>query len=262
MKNINIFFIFLTFSVLSCGGSSESPGLAFVFQDNTDISELRCYHLHPWSNDGEIHGGIDISPKYSQLTGTDTIKMTPVVALPRVIERILVHYSGAGAKMFSLVIKMNDYWRIIMSFEPQTTDTTIIAQQEANILVSEGSQITKGELVANLVYGKILTNSYPHIHFGVLYIKPGDTLDTLAADILNVPRNNGIPTPPAREGAGSPWDAQDLGIESQFFCPYLYFTDQAQAVLNAVPKYSVTSELCTCLCAYNSSNGDCGVCAP
>lgn len=262
-KHIIILFASFCILAISCGGGSDSPGLDFIFQDSSEIAEIRCYHLHPWSPEGEIHSGLDISPKYADLIGTSTVRKTPIVApCSGVIEKFIKHASGAGAKMYSFVIKMNDYWRVLMSFEPQTADTAIIAEQETNFLVSEGDEVTKGQLIGNLVYGKLLEDHYPHIHFSILYIKPGDTIDSLAADILNVPRNNGTPTPPPREGASSPWEAENLGTASQFFCPYLYFTDAAQTVLDSVPTYSVNSELCTCSCAYNSANGDCGVCAP
>lgn len=249
--------------IASCSSSSVNPELAFIFQDTTDISEIHCYHLHPWSDTGEIHSGIDISPKYSDLIGTNTIKTSAVIApSDGVVERILEHESGAGAKMYSVVIKINDYWRVIMSFEPQSIDAEVVALQAESILVSEGSSVKKGQKIADLVYGRLITDHYPHIHFSVLYIKPGDSLDAITANIDNVPRNNGIPTPPPRTGASSPWEPSDLGLDSHFFCPYLYFSDAAQAILDSVPRYSVTGALCSCMCAYNSANGDCGDCAP
>lgn len=163
----------------SCGGSSES-GLSFIFQDSSELSELRCYHLSEWSDEGEIHSGIDISPKYSDLIGTTSIRKTPIVSpCDGTIEKFIEHTSGAGAKMYSFVIKMNEYWRVLMSFEPQTNDATVLAEQEDSFLVTEGETVKKGQIIADLVYGKLLTDHYPHIHFSILYIKPGDTIDSI-----------------------------------------------------------------------------------
>lgn len=153
MKHFSKLFVLVSMIIFSCGGSSSSnDGLQFIYSNTEDISETKCYHLHPWSSEGEIHLGIDISPKYNHLIGTNDVKMTEVVApTSGIIEEFIVHESGAGAKMFSLAIKINEYWRIIMSFEPQTLDTDILEQQENNFFVSKGDTVTKGQVIANLV---------------------------------------------------------------------------------------------------------------
>lgn len=246
---------------LDSGGQTQT-GLDYIFQDKTEIETVYCYRINPWSAQGEIHSGLDIAPKFSSLLGTQTIKPVAVIApAGGEIELLLEHESGAGAKMFSVVIKMNTYWRLIMSFEPQSADAEVVDLQRNAFLVAQGDTVQRGQKIADLIVGRILEDRYPHIHFSILYLNPPDTLETIAQTIDTLTRNNGVPAPPARVGVGSPFNPVNLGVETQFFCPYLYFSNEAQAILNSVPARSTTGE-CSCLCAYNSENGDCGVCAP
>lgn len=252
------------FANLSCGGSGTAPvvqsGLRLVFADLTVLAEIRCYGLFPWSAEGEIHGGIDLSPTYADLIGTsDTRRVEVIAPASGTIEEFVEHTSGAGATMWSYALAMNDYWYLILAFEPQTLDADVLAEQENSFIAQKGQAVVSGDLLGYLVLGSIMADRYPHIHFGMLYKNPQDTLADIVANIETITRNEGESLPPTT-GAGSPWEPQDLGIASQFFCPYVYSNTEAKAAMDGVPRYSATSGTCSCVCAYNSQDGDCGDC--
>lgn len=241
-------------------GTGVEPGLALPYASTNVLIELHCYGLHPWSPAGERHGGIDLKPPYLDLAGTPDMRKVEVVApAAGVIDWIVKGESGADAETWVVIIEMNSYWYAVLVIEPQSDDDAILAEQEASIDVQEGQRVSKGERIGDLVVGKVLENSYPHVHFSFLYKSPEDSIEALFHDPDLIVRSDGTALPPTI-GPGSPWDPRNLGAASTFFCPYVYSVPEARQAMDSVPRYSVRGNLCGCVCAYDSQDGDCGVC--
>jgi hypothetical protein len=241
--------------------AGEEIGLSLIYGDPTVLTEIHCFGLHPWSDTGEIHGGIDLKPPYMDLFGTSDVRKVEVVApAAGVVDWIVTGTTGAGAESWVVIIKMNAYWYAVLVFEPQSLDSEILLEQEESIDVIEGQQVTRGQRIGDLVVGNVMVDRYPHIHFSFLYKNPDESIQDLFNDPDAIVRSDGTDLAPIA-GAGSPWDPQDLGISSTFFCPYVYSTLEAQQAMDGVDRYNVNGELCSCVCAYNSEDGDCGDCS-
>ena len=243
---------------ISAGG--VETGLSLIYGDPDVLTELHCYGLHPWSDAGERHGGIDLKPPYRDLVGTSVMRKEEVSApASGIVDWIVKGTTGAGAESWVVVLKINTYWYAVLVFEPQSLDSEILLEQDRSIDVQEGQQVNRGERIGDLVVGKVIENRYPHIHFSFLYKNPEESMEDLFDDPDSILRSDGTDLAPTT-GAGSPWAPQDLGISSTFFCPYIYSTSEAQQAMDSVDRYNVNGEPCSCVCAYNSENGDCGDC--
>jgi len=242
-------------------GTGIEPGLVLPYAPASVLTELHCYGLHPWSEAGERHAGIDLKPPYLDLAGTSDMRKVEVVApAAGAIDWIVKGESGAGAETWVLIIEMNSFWYAVLVIEPQSDDDAILAEQEASIDVQEGQRVRKGQRIGDLVVGKVLESRYPHVHFSLLYKNPEDSIEALFRDSDPIVRSDGTVLPPAT-GPGSPWEPRSLGGPSTFFCPYVYSVPEAQQAMDSVPRLSVSGDLCSCVCAYNSQNGDCGDCS-
>ena len=240
--------------------TGTETGLALLYSDPNVLTEIHCYGLHPWSLAGERHGGIDLKPPYADLVGTlDWRKVEVVAPASGVVDWIVEGESGASALSWVVILKMNNFWYAILVFEPQSLNNDIIAEQISSLEVQEGDQVYKGERIGDLVVGRVMEDRYPHIHFGLLYKNPDDSIKDLIVNADSILRSDGTAFPPIT-GVESPWDPIDLEIPSTFYCPYVYSMPEAQQAMDGVPKYNVNGELCNCVCAYNSLDGDCGVC--
>lgn len=240
--------------------AEADPGLALPYAPAGVLTEVHCYGLHPWSEAGERHAGIDLKPPYLDLVGTPDVRKVEVVApAAGVIDWIVRGESGADAEAWVVVIEINSYWYAVLVIEPQSDDAAIVAEQDASIDVQEAQRVRKGERIGDLVVGKVLESRYPHVHLSLLYKNPEDSIESLFRDPDPIVRSDGTALPPTI-GPGSPWDPRNLGIPSTFFCPYVYSIPEAQQSMDGVPRLSVDGDLCSCVCAYDSQNGDCGVC--
>lgn len=250
--------------VISGCNSSESEdiieGIDFPVQNVADLEKFYCFGLQPWDTSGnnEIHGGIDLVTLYDP-SSPQIERVSMVSPADARVESIIQGESGHGVATLVVVLKMNEYWYIICNFEPQTTDPAVFEEQRRSILVSEGQELARGELIGELVLKSVKPGSYPHLHFGFFYKHPDDTLDYIYVNYLSLRFSDGTDLAPLT-GPGSPWDPQDLGIETTFFCPYEYSTGAARAHYDSLPRMAADGSECRCICAYFSQNGDCGVC--
>jgi hypothetical protein len=243
----------------SSGGEGESL-LAFPFADPSVLTRAYCYGLYPWSSQGETHNGVDLVPAYADLAATlKTRKVGIVAPYSGTIDQIVASTTGAQLKSWLVLIRMNAYWYVAMAFEPQTQDAAVLEEQANNFLVQPGQTVKKGDLLGYLVLGNIATGQYPHVHLSILYKNPADTVAGLFANPLAIAVNDGTSLPPV-SGQGSPWEPEDLNLPSTFFCPYVYSSANVRSTIDHVPRYSATGGPCSCVCAYHSQNGDCGVC--
>jgi hypothetical protein len=258
--------LILLFCVITACTSSESDmdivveGLDFPVQNVTDLEKFYCFGLQPWDTAGnnEIHGGIDLVAIYDP--SSPLIAKVPVIAPADArVERIVESISGDGGSTLVVVLKMNDYWYIVCNFEPQTTDAAVFEEQRRNILVTEGQDVTRGQLIGELVIKSVIEYSYPHLHFGFFYKHPDDTMDYIYSNSLLLRRSDGTDLAPIT-GPGSPWEPEDLGIETTFYCPYEYSTAAAKTNYDSLPRMAADGSECNCICAYLSEDGDCGVC--
>jgi hypothetical protein len=244
-------------------GTGDETGLRLVYSDPNELTEIHCYGLHPWSDEGERHGGIDLKPIYVDLDPGETRYAEVVAPASGDVTRIFEGTTGAGAESRIVILEMNPFWYAILVFEPQSLDPTVIQEQENRLDVQVGDHVNRGDRIGDLVIRNVMENRYPHIHFSLLYKDPAVPMETLFADPDSIHRSDGNDLVPTT-GPGSPWDPVELvDIESAaFFCPYVYSTPEAQQVMDNVPKYNVNGVLCDCVCAYNSLDGDCGDCNP
>jgi hypothetical protein len=243
-----------TFTVLP-----DSPGLLFPYKDPQKIVEVFCFGLHPWSAEGEIHGGFDIIPEYK---GMGYRKYELVASADAVVERIHIFPASEDGPFIVVVfLKVNNYWYVIYAIEPQSVSEDVNNEQLNSIYVTAGQKVRKGEVIGELiVYEQDLSGDhYPHLHFGLLYKNPSDTIGYVIENHTFLPRSDSANMPPT-SGPGSPWDPQDLGIATTLFCPYVYSSPNARAFYDTYPKAGVFGKYCACLCAYGSWEGSCGVC--
>ena len=279
MKSINyIIILLLIFFLVTCNKSDNQPvantatDLAFPYQDPTLLGdESHCYGLFPWNQQGtETHAGIDLAARYKDLAA-DQMRSVPIIA-PAAGTGYYIYYTvnGMGNAEINVLLQMNDYWFVTLGFEPQSTDATTNSLQRDNMSVdltgldcSSGcyfpGAIAKGDWVGNLVVRNVQSGGYPHIHYGLLYKTPSQTMAEAFANALALVRNEGTGMPPT-SGPGSPVMATELvGTPTTFYCPYEYSSAAAKAIMDGMTKLSVTAP-CSCVCAYNSTGGNCGVC--
>jgi hypothetical protein len=169
--------------------------------------------------------------------------------------------TGAGLYSILVLLRLNDYWFVVLTIEPQSASAATNAAQRAALHVKPGDCVAGGAPVADLVVWNVAAGSYPHVHFGLLYKHPAETLEHIREHILEIAVSDGTDLPPA-QGPGSPLDPRDLRIATTFFCPYAFSTLAARAGYDALPALAVTGDRCACPCAYASSGGDCGRCSP
>lgn len=266
MKRQAAIIIVILFSIIACSTVPEPvpdrfmEGLDFPVRDVGGLEKFYCFGLQPWDTAGnnEIHGGIDLVAKYSPsspLIGTIHI-VAPAAGR---VERIVESVSGAGVATLVVVLKMNEYWYIVLNFEPQTTDPAIFEEQRRSIVIMETQRVERGELIGKLVLGSVKPGSYPHLHYGFFYKHPDDTLDNIYRKYLLLRRSDGTDLAPTT-GPGSPWEPENLGRETTFYCPYEYSTARAKTAYDSLPRIAANGDTCRCICAYSSIDGDCGTC--
>ncbi|KUG22127.1 hypothetical protein ASZ90_008097 [hydrocarbon metagenome] len=279
MKFIKFIAILLLMVLaISCSKKDDAPAiptdLAFPYQDETQLGdESHCYGLTNWNppDNTETHSGIDLAARYSDLA-MDEARNVPIVA-PAAATGFHIYdmTSGMGGASILLLLQMNDYWYIAINFEPQSTDAVTNALQRSNSLVdlsgtdcSAGcyfnTPVSKGDWIGDLIVRNVMTGAYPHIHYSLLYKSPSQTLEDAFANNLLIARNQGTNLPPT-SGAGSPVTPIELvGTPTTFYCPYEYSSSAAKAIMDGMIKLSISGSACSCVCAYNSDEGDCGVC--
>jgi hypothetical protein len=235
----------------------DNPGLRFPYDDPYDVFEVRCFGLHPWSDEGERHGGIDIIPHHQNVRGNRMEKYHIVAPEDAVVDRIVKGTTGASARSLTVVLQYNPYWYGLLTFEPQSLEEAVFMEQVRSIRVRVGDSVRRGDLIGYLVVCKFIPEIWPHLHYGLLYKQPEHTLDYIYANYLEIARSDGSDLPPTT-GPGSPWEAKNLGIPSTVFCPYEYSSPRARAYFDSYPKRSARGDYCPCVCAYNSRDGGCG----
>lgn len=247
--------------------------LTFPFEDETLIGEgSHCYGLTNWNAplNTEIHSGIDLAARYGDLA-VDEARHVRIVA-PAAGTGLYVYEmpSGKGADSILVLIQMNDFWYLPLTFEPQSMDAATSALQRESMAVdlsgldcSTGCyfsrQIAKGEWIGDLIVRNVMEDAYPHIHYSLLYKSPAQTLEDAFANNLEIARNQGTGMPPT-SGPGSPVSPMELaGTPTTFYCPYEYSSAAAKTIMDTMVMRSLNG-ICSCACAYNSVDGNCGVC--
>jgi hypothetical protein len=224
-------------------------GLSFPFQNPDDIDYFKCFGLSGWDGENTTHGGIDCVPYFEEenpLLDTHSI-IAPVDSTVAAIYHVT---TGAGKACHVVVLQINDYWFVTLNFEPQSNDKVVNnSLQEQHIYAQVGTSVKRGDLIGELVVKDADPDHYPHIHFGLLYKDPHDTLDDIAVNQNTLARSDGVYIP-AMTGP--------LRLPSTYFCPYEYSTETARTVFERKDKKNVDGELCNSVCAYGSKGGDCG----
>ena len=272
-----VFLIAFLITCINCTKLDEidSPptDLAFPYQDETLLGdESHCYGLTNWNPplNTETHSGIDLAARYTDLAADETLNVPIVAPAAATGFHIYDMTSGMGGASILVLLPMNDYWYIAINFEPQSMDAVTNALQRANSLVdlsgtdcSAGcyfdTPVSKGAWIGDLIVRNVMPGAYPHIHYSLMYKAPSQTLEDAFANNLLIVRNQGASLPPT-SGTGSPVTPAELaGTPTTFYCPYEYSSSAARTIMDNMVKLS-TSGACSCVCAYNSVAGDCGVC--
>ncbi len=257
---IMLFSAIASYTVAESKAAKFIEGLDFPVLDVADLEKFYCFGLQPWDTQGnnEIHGGIDLVARYSPIL--TLIDRVPIIAPADArVERIIESVSGAEAQTLVVVLKMNKYWYLVCNFEPQTTDPEIFEEQRRSLAVQEKQKVKRGDLIGELVLASVKPGSYPHLHFGFFYKHRGDTLDYIYQNYLQIRRSDGTDLA-SFTGQGSPWKPRDLEMETTFYCPYEYSTPQAKEAYDSLLRIAANGDICNCICAYGSAEGDCGVC--
>lgn len=246
--------------VADARAARPAEGLDFPVADVGDLARSYCFGIYPWDAGGtETHDGIDLVARYG--TGPDPGRVAVVAATDARVERIVEAESGAGLGEVIVVLRMNGFWYMAYTFEPQTANPDVFAEQRRSIAVREKQHVRRGELIGELIVADVAAGSYPHVHFSFLYKHPDDSLDDLFAYFPDIRRSDGTDLAP-RSGPGSPWKPRDLARETTLYCPYEYSTPEAKAAYDSLARYAATGAVCGCVCAYGSVGGNCGSCGP
>jgi hypothetical protein len=253
---------------------TNATNLIFPYQDASLLGdESYCYGLTNWNPPAntETHSGIDLAARYHDLGPDET--RTVAIRAPAAGTGYYVYEmkNGLGAASIIVLLQMNDYWYISFTFEPQSADAATNDLQRTSFAVDLSGQncatgcyfpvaFSKGEWIGDLIVRNVMPGAYPHIHYSFLYKSPSQTLAEAFADNIAIPRNQGTGMPP-KDGPGSPVVPVELsGTPTTFYCPYEYSSHAARVIMASMTKLSTSSAPCTCICAYNSVGGDCGIC--
>ena len=236
----------------------ETAGLLLPYENLSELVEARCYGVDPWDEaTKEIHGGIDLIPRHTDLGPGATRKVGLVAPASGTIYEVRELAKAGKAAAFMLTVKVNDYWFVGMVLETQNLDPSIADEQRRSIAVQAGQAVTRGDRIGDLVVTNV---HYPHVHFMIYYKDPNQTFEDLFANYILLPRNQGDNLPPT-SGPGSPWAPENLRIPSTLFCPYVYSEPSSRSRMDQILKQSHDGTVCRCICAYESKNADCGVCS-
>ena len=241
------------------GRTTATGPLGLPFQQGVAASDLYCFGLDPWSADGEVHGGIDVVAAHSGEQPA-MISVAVVAPAPGRVEWVVSGTTGDGHASILVVLRLNDLWFVLLTIEPQSASQATNNAQAAAVYVVPGQTVAAGEVIADLVVWHIAAGSYPHVHLGLLYKNPAQSLEDVRDHILEVAVSDGTGLPP-RHGPGSPLDPRDLGLPTTFFCPYAFSTAAARASYDALTAHAANGDLCACPCAYRSVAGNCGDCS-
>jgi hypothetical protein len=236
----------------------EPTGLVLPYENLAELVEARCYGVDPWDDvTKEIHGGIDLIPRHTDLGPGQTRKVGLVAPASGTIYDVRELAKTGKADAFMVTVKVNDYWFVGMVLEPQNLDPSIADEQRRSIAVQTGDVVGRGDRIGELVVTNV---HYPHVHFMIYYKDPNQTYEELLANYILLPRNQGDNLPPT-SGPGSPWAPENLEIPSMLYCPYVYSEWSSKTRMDQILKQSHDSTVCRCICAYGSKNADCGVCS-
>ena len=242
----------------------EDGRLGLPLADPTALWEIHCFDVYPWGCNPllgcESHSGIDLR------VSNEGSRRYDVVA-PAAGQIVAVLREGGIGSTESprvvFVLKLNDYWFVILSLETQSLDAGIEDELWGTIEVREFDFVGKGERLGQLVTGSFEGDRLPHVHFALLYKSPDDALDTFTA--FTALRGDGRDLAgvwPWRWYPGAwPWrtlPGRSLGTPSKFFCPYHFSSPAAKTAMDAVESEALYGWSCACPCAYNSRGGNCG----
>ena len=235
----------------------EPAGLVLPYENVSELVEARCYGVDPWDDvTREVHGGIDLIPRHTDLGPGQTRKVGLVAPASGTISDVRELSKAGKADAFMVTVKVNDYWFVGMVLEPQNLDPSIADEQRRSVAVRAGDTVRRGERIGDLVVTNV---HYPHVHFMIYYKNPQQTYEDLLANYILLPRNQGDSLPPTA-GPGSPWAPEDLGTPSTLYCPYVYSVRSSRLRMDQILKQSYDGTVCRCICAYGSANADCGAC--
>ncbi len=244
---------------------ADEPGLGFPYARPALIGGLASFGITPWGEEDEEHFGIDIIPYYDGLpgpTGRTPRKMTVIAPTAGTIRAILAFDSTEIENTdIAVILEINEFWSVILMFEPKSSPGRLVRQQVRSITVKAGQKVMKGDKIGSLIVGEGF-GGYPHVHMALLYKNPTVSYFDVLRDIVPVPNLNaetmGIPV----SGPGSPWDPVELSLpdshQAAFFCVYQFSSPRSRRIFEHIldiTEYPCGPRLgkCDCICIFDNS---------
>lgn len=151
-----------------------------------DINAVRIMEAYSTSADAPwkfAHNGIDFmtsqarEPIYAVSAGT--------------VQRVeLERRPPLNNWQVGVIVRVNDQYNTVYTFEPMTADDAIGQQQREAVLVTPGQQLQAGDMIGELIGGK----SGAHLHWGVVPVgasaicpAPFFTAETIAQMLARIP---------------------------------------------------------------------------
>ena len=254
--------------------NTDDIGLGFPYEDPRRAVFIHCFGLCPWNDSStstggeeechqEKHVGFDIYPVPLQQsmpllpTKQQTALVRIIAPADAIVERITTGETGAITQSTIVALKLNQYWYAAYSFEPHSKKTAILKLQRNSIVVNENQSVRKGELIGSLVVTND-TKVIPSLHFSFFYLNPDQSLDELMTLLNEDIENVNVSDHSDLKAAGWPWDNQDRGIPTTFFCPYEFSSKNAKNLYDQLPNLDTHGVRCSSMCAYGSTQGNCG----
>jgi hypothetical protein len=117
---------------------------------------------------GVVHNGLDFRLETP----------LPVIVAPcdGVVTELSRGEIAEGNLIWSLVIRYNDDWNVLLAFEPYSPDPAIAELQRGEIDVEVNDVVTRGDPIGRLLVPDPVT-AFPHLHWSVLQRDPEQTAE-------------------------------------------------------------------------------------
>ena len=149
----------------------EDGRLALPLADPTVLGEIHCFGIKPWGpplagdTRPEVHGGMDLcvsdrvfpwpshpagftGPRYRIIAPTDG-------TVVRIESNAGKGLGSTGSARVAVVLRLNEFWFVVLSLETQSRDEGIGAAQEAAIWVRVGDGVSTGDPIGQLLTGSL-----------------------------------------------------------------------------------------------------------
>lgn len=218
-------------------------GLGYPFKDTKVIREIRAYGIAPWGGE-TVHNGMDIIVDNTgeKLNIGDSVKViSPVKGTVSAVLHLENPHNPSTPQWILVVIEVNPSLLVTLSFEPQTENLELQAEQRAAISVVQGQKVKKGQKLGYLIVGEgggpEGGSGNPHIDLRLLLKDPATAIDDLLSMYISHNDVSSLPT---------------------FLCPYDYSSNHAKRNYEKVLDKADPMTQCQCPCKFPYNEAACG----